>query len=852
MVIFRKKITLAGVLLFIFISSIITSAQEGKPAAKVYRTRQLGDKAFQDGLYILASKFYETYLREATDDPDAQIDASECLIAAYVRSGNALQASEVFNKLTTKFAATISGNQELRNRLSYWDGNIQMSGGDLKKAAETFTGLLNILPQNTELYFQTLDALGTSQARSLHWDKAEKTYAMLEFAGKKTQWSDVAVGKRLLALLMTGNFQRARAILQTVPKEKNLYAKIIENLILVKENKLKEAADAYNAIRKNARGGDPLWYMLTSSLANAYLAQKDYKNALLILNDSVIFANSEFDRQQALLSIINTAVKADNISAAVTTAEKFLKSYPESFISNDIRLRLANLYAGEKKSEDALQVYETVIKDNNASNELKIKSARSAAHIFISMKRYADANEKFSFMAKDAKDIKIQGEGNYWMAELLYIQSKYKDAAKSFGMVAEKFSDWKEQSLFKQIKSLMNTENNAETIKKIQDFLKEFSKSKFAPDTSFLYALALKNDKKFNEAEAQFANFAKVYPNHSYAPRALFEEGTLSLDQGKAGQAIIAYTELCRRYPDNALVPNALYRRIYACFWNRDDKEAINDAQTLFSKYPTSIYTIHAGFRLADFYVETKNYNEAVEILKKMVSLYSNDPRIASRAIYEIANARFKEGNEKEALKTLDELSEKFHKESIENDGLFLRGDIYSGKSEYERAIPFYRKAAENKPGSELETASWGRLGDAYLALGWKTPDGTNYLNAANFYNKILDKKNITAQYRDQALYKIGLCEERLGDKGKALSKYHEAIYNYELDEKSDKMTAKSSIWFTKAALAAARLYLAKDTPEAAEAAIVLYKTLVRLGIEPVDDFKKKITEISNKYKLKE
>ena len=201
---------------------------------------------------------------------------------------------------------------------------------------------------------------------------------------------------------------------------------------------------------------------------------------------------------------------------------------------------------------------------------------------------------------------------------------------------------------------------------------------------------------------------------------------------------------------------------------------------------------------------------------------------------------------------SLNELSEKYPESDIVNDGLFLRGDIHIKQSEYEKAIPFFKKAAANRPKSLLEIASWGRIGDSYLALGWKTPDGTNYLNATTFYDKILATKNIPAQYRDQAIYKLGRCEELLGDKGKALSKFHEAIYNYELDVEADKLIAKSSKWFTKSTLAAARLYLDKNTPEAADAAVVLYKTLITLGIQPIDDFKKKIIEINNKYKLKE
>lgn len=826
--------------------------KQKKIAAKVYRTRQLGDKAFHDGLYELAAKFYATYQREAAGDPDAQIDAAECLIAAYIRSGNALSASQVFNKLTSTFAARISKNENLRNRLSYWDGNIQMCGGDLQKASETFTRLLNTIPQNTELYFQTLDALGTSQARSLLWDKAEKTYALLEFAGKKTKWQKLATRKRLMALLMSGNYTRARIVIKNLPAERALYIKIIENLILVKERKLKEAAAMYKEIRKAAGGADPMWYMLSYSLAKGYLEKKDYENALLILNDSVLFADSEFDRQQTLVSIINTAVSAGNIKAAASTAEKFLKNYPESFISNEIRLRLANLYVDDKKTEDALQVYETVIKDKNAELPVKLKSARSAAHIFISQKRFPEAKDKFAYISKMAKDKKTQGEGEFWIAELLYIQSKYKEAAAAFELVAKNYADWQEQAMFKQIKSLMNTSAYSETIHKIQQFLKAHKKSEYVPDANFLYALALKNDKKFHDAEQQFAKFAETYPDHFYAPRSLFEEGNLALDHGKESDSVTAYTELLKRYPTHLLVPNTLYRRMNVCFLNAAPDVAIADSETLFVQFPKSKYTVYGGFRLSDYFVDKKDYGKAINTLYRMYKMYSVDPKTAPKVLYEIANTRFAEGKDDEALKVLDELSEKFPKSDVVNDGLFLRGDILTKKSDYEKAIPFFKQAAASRPNSLLETAAWGRVGDSYFALGWKTPDGTNYLKSTEFFNKVLEKKDISAHYRDQALYKLGRCEEQLGDKGKALSKFHEAIYNYELDLEKDKVTAKSSKWFVKSALAAARIYLTKDTPEAADAAIVLYKTLIKLGVPPVAEYKKKIIEISEKYKLKD
>ncbi len=827
---------------------------DDKPGPRVYRTRQLGDRAFADGLYELAVKFYETYRQEAAadGDPDVQIDASECLIAAYVRSGNALAASEVFNRMTTSFATTIAGNETLRSRMTYWDGNIQLSGGDLTKASDTFSELLNRIEQNSEIYFQALDALGTVQARALQWEKAEMTYALLEFAGKDTKWRMEAIRKRLFALLMSENYTRARTIIASLPEDKSSYGKIISTLILVKEGKTVEAAKSYSEIRNNAVGLDPLWYLMSSALADAHLQNNDFQKALLILNDSVLFASSEFDRQQTLVKIINTAVANGDVKAAVATAEKFLKNYPESFISTEIRLRLANLYADDQKTDDALQVYATIIADKTAKLPSKFEAARSAAKIFISLKRYQDAQSMFDFLVSAATDENIRGEGVYWLAELLYIQTKYDEAADAFGKIAITFQGWREKALYMQIKSLMNTREHSRTVANIQLFLEKFPEGEHTAEVSFLYALALKNSMQSQQAEEQFAKFATSYPDHAYAPRALFEKGILALENGKDSESTDSYSQLINKYPTHILVPNALYRRMHINFFNASYEDATKDVNTLLKDHHASHFAFHSGLLLADHFALAQNYDKALGLLRSMLANSADDGHKAPRLTYEMANVYFKAERDTEAMQALDDLSEKFTASAELNDGFFLRGEIFSRKSEFEKAIPFFRRAAEGRPGSLLETAALGRAGDCYFALGWKTPDGTNYLQASQLYSSVLAKKDIPTAFRDQSLYKLGRCEELLGDNGKALSKFHEAIYNHELDREDGIAIAQNSVWFVKSVLAAARLYLAKNNPESAEAAIILYKTLVNMDIPPVEDHKRKIKEITEKFKLKE
>ena len=135
--------------------------------------------------------------------------------------------------------------------------------------------------------------------------------------------------------------------------------------------------------------------------------------------------------------------------------------------------------------------------------------------------------------------------------------------------------------------------------------------------------------------------------------------------------------------------------------------------------------------------------------------------------------------------------------------------------------------------------------------MGWKSPDGANYLEAMKFYSKVTAKKDAPDSYLDQATYKLGRCEELLGDKGKAVLRYREVIYRYDLNKEMGRITAASSPWFAKSAIAAGKIYMEKDTPEAGDAAIAIYKTLIKANVQPIADFKRKIREIRDKFKLK-
>ena len=134
-------------------------AQE-QPEQKAYRSRQIGDKAFNDGYYSLAVKFYSQYKTEAADDPIALKDAYLCLFSAYVRDKDSKNARKDFQEFSAKFAEDLLINTESRQRADYWNANIMLLDGEFDKAIALFNKILKTAPDISDIYCESLSGLG--------------------------------------------------------------------------------------------------------------------------------------------------------------------------------------------------------------------------------------------------------------------------------------------------------------------------------------------------------------------------------------------------------------------------------------------------------------------------------------------------------------------------------------------------------------------------------------------------------------------------------------------------------------------------------------------------------------------
>lgn len=140
------------------------------------------------------------------------------------------------------------------------------------------------------------------------------------------------------------------------------------------------------------------------------------------------------------------------------------------------------------------------------------------------------------------------------------------------------------------------------------------------------------------------------------------------------------------------------------------------------------------------------------------------------------------------------------HENLICGDGLNLEipgqyewgiGEVYEGLYEYDKAIKAYKKTIEDYPDSPYAKDAWYQLHIADLYIDWARSIDRNSVNEENEtvyrmaieeYNKVLDLENYPDaedELRAEAQWSIGFCHRQLGELGKAIEAYKNAIENY-------------------------------------------------------------------------
>lgn len=463
-------------------------------------------------------------------------------------------------------------------------------------------------------------------------------------------------------------------------------------------------------------------------LGSYYFEKRKYKNAIRYFNDVSVAALSKDKWQEANFKIGYSYFQTEKYDEAKPYFDKVRSQFGKYYVS-------ANYYYGyicyvQKNYSQALKSFEKIKNEGPKIMDLYI------AQIYFAQEQYPKALE---FVHK-VNDPKYADEVTLLKGKIHFQSNEYKDALTHF-------KAWKGNS-----EDLSNEET--------YQFAYSYMESKLYSDAT-TYFVKISGDQT---ALGQLANY---------------NMGKCFLLLNKKQNAFNAFATA--KHPDFNKEIKEISHFNYAklAFELGYQNIAIKTIQDFISEYPRSDYSDDAKGLLAEMFLQTSNYSQAIAVLDQIKNMNEQ-----TKAAYQ--KITFKRGEELYNNKDFNDAKIMFNKslkhiydKKIEAETYFWLGEIdYKNKS-YNAAINQYIRfinISESKKSNFYNTAFYN-MGYAYFMQ-------ENYSQSLNYFRKYKDQESFFGKapqrYVDNSL--------RLADCYFLLSQYDKAAeaYGYVVSKQFD------------------------------------------------------------------
>jgi lipopolysaccharide biosynthesis regulator YciM len=287
--------------------------------------------------------------------------------------------------------------------------------------------------------------------------------------------------------------------------------------------------------------------------------------------------------------------------------------------------------------------------------------------------------------------------------------------------------------------------------------------------------------------------------------------------------------------------PAAIERADYLTIWiedgvpDSDPTKVISTAENFLRKYPASSFVPDVRMKLAETYYRRQDFANAQTHFQ---ILAQENPRGAftERALFFAAKSATQSMAAQSldrALVLLDEVVKKNGelKWAARNEQAAIERRL--GKNQ--DATTLYDEVLQGNAKPEEKREGLCGKGDILYESG--ETDGENYRRAIEIYEQLAAQKEAPIHWRNQALFKKGICLEKLGDRENALATFYKIV---EEENRPDR-PQREFFWYYKAGFNAARLL--EDDSKWQPAAVV-YQKLASAGGARSDEAKSRLSRL--------
>lgn len=524
-----------------------------------------------------------------------------------------------------------------------------------------------------------------------------------------------------------------------------------------------------------------------------YGAARNLYSRLIPASDLMISFDTEKDYY-----ISASAAELQHGDAAILLKE-FLAKYPENTRTNRTWLRLANLYFRNNSFINALEAYNKVDhfelnKEENAEFTFK----KGYCHL-----RKKEMNEALDAFAR-VKDqqTRYTGPATYYYAHMMYDNRLYETALRDFERIRddETFKSvvpyyiiqiYYMQGRYDEMMTLaqpyLKGPRNKRTNEILRlaadvsyrngdyqeaiDLMEEYRKvnrNKVTREESYLLGYSYYITKEYNKAIPEFQQVTGT--EDSLSQNAFYHLGDCYLKTNQkqfASNAFLSAWKVPERTP---IAEDALfnYAKLAIELSYNPYNEAIRAIQQYLEEYPTSARRDEAYTYLANLYLVTKNYREALETFENVKKRNALQNEIYQKISYFRALELFADNQHADAIPLFKKSLENRTDAAITAGASYWLAESYYRSGQYDQAVAQYRSFAG------LPTAS-GHPNFSLVAynLGYARLKQKNYAEARQEFTRFIQSGHSDPKMLNDARI-------RLGDSHFMLRQYKEAVAAYD------------------------------------------------------------------------
>ena len=424
---------------------------------------------------------------------------------------------------------------------------------------------------------------------------------------------------------------------------------------------------------------------------------------------------------------------------------------------------------------------------------------------------------------------------DFLSAQAQYLARRFDRAAGDFEQIARSRSPWAKIALFNASTGWLQLGNHTR-------FLTDYSElEKVGDDEEARAGLRLEEGlvqaaRDDEKAERSLQQFIHDFPKN---PRV--SEAFVSLAE-LAFHASPPRLDEARKYLTRAAespTAAATERGDYLNIWIEEsaggnEAKVIELAKRFLEQHGTSSFAPEVRMKLAELYYRRQDFANA-QTQFELIAQQSPDNSLGEKALFFAAESAMSSMGEH----SLDRAIVLFDQVVRQNGA--LRWAARNEQAVIERklgkpkdALALYDEVLKSNAGPAEQREALCGKGDIFFEMG--ATDPTNYQRAIELYDQLASESDEPIHWRNQALFKKGLCLEKKSDRADALATFYKI-----LEEDTHPDRRRELFWYYKAGFNAARL-LEEDSKW--ESAAAIYEKLAAAGGSRSEEARARLTNL--------